>query len=186
MRRISPRTRVLGVELVDLSGSESTSIFFHKVGAALQLILHYDARRLRIVQRDLRGIVLIAGGGEFYHQGLKAYVMDVPNLQVRTISQLALAIVHEATHARLDRAGIKYSTRLRARIERVCCAAELAMAGKLPDAKDLIDRIHRKLVTPWWTGDAMRERRLNQLRAHGVPQWLIRLYERCFPVDDTA
>ena len=48
-----------------------------------------------------------------------------------TIERIASVIVHEATHARMERCGIGYAEDQRARIETVCFRRELAFAVRL-------------------------------------------------------
>ncbi|MGH7615421.1 MAG: hypothetical protein ACREMW_15430, partial [Gemmatimonadales bacterium] len=99
-----------------------------KVSGALDLIEKYDPRRLARMRRDLRGFALIGGGGEFYHHGINAYVMDLASMRARSIPDLAATMVHEATHARLMRAGIKPKKSNQERIERICTEAEASFA----------------------------------------------------------
>jgi hypothetical protein len=54
-----------------------------------------------------------------------------------TTEQVAGAIVHEATHARLHQRGIGYEQELRDRVEQVCMGRELAFAAKLPDGESI-------------------------------------------------
>lgn len=180
LRLISPRAVVEGIELVDLSTSNVTSLFYDRVGEALRLIARYAPRRLARIQRDLRRIALVAGGGEFYHSGLRAYVTDVASLRQKTAPEVATAIIHEGTHARLAHWGIGYEPAKRARIEQLCIRAELDFASRLPNSGELVRRIGGKLASPWWTDAALHRRRVQQLRSYRVPAWLVRIYERLF------
>jgi hypothetical protein len=47
-------------------------------------------------------------------------------------ANVAIAIVHEATHARVGQAGIPLYPDLRSRIERRCVREEIAFAQRLP------------------------------------------------------
>lgn len=180
LRLTAPRRRVSGVELVDLTASAAGPLFFERVTEALTLLQQRAPAVFAGVRRRLKRIALLAGGGEFYHGGLRAYVVDLPTLKRRSVPELALAIVHEATHARLERWGIGYEPSKRARIERTCVRAELALAEKLPDNQLIISRIGEKLSTSWWTEDSLHLRRIEQLRVHGAPAWMTRLYDRLF------
>ncbi len=84
-----------------------------------------------------------------------------------------MTLVHEATHARVYRAGIRYLPRNRRRIEQICVRAEIDFATQLPDATLLADEARHALETEWWEDVPKRERELGQLRILGVPAWLI-------------
>jgi len=180
LRLSAPRRRVDGLELVDLTASDAADYFFARVTDALALMRQQAPIAFGGIQRRLKRIALLAGGGEFYHRGLQAYVVDLPTLRKRSIPELALAIAHEAAHARIERFGIRYHPSRRARIEQICVRAERALAEKLPDNHVILARIAEKLSTQWWTEDSLHRRRLDQLSAHGTPAWLVRLYDRWF------
>jgi hypothetical protein len=176
----SPRTRVRGIQLIDLSVSDRTPLFFERVTEALELIAAVHPRRLARVQTYLKRIVLVAGGGEYFYRSMRAYVMDVPNLSVRSGLQVAMAIVHEATHARLNRMGIRYPSVWRGRIEAICVAAERDFAERVPGSGELVAQTLRKLSDPWWTDEALHERHVDLLRSYGWPPVLLRAYKRVF------
>ncbi|CDX49299.1 hypothetical protein LCM4577_21465 [Mesorhizobium sp. LCM 4577] len=106
-----------------------------KVSAALQLICDVDPIRHRQVVRDLSSIwitTVVAAAGRFMP------LTSICELDERflmrediSIEEVAGAIVHEATHARLFRRGIGYEEKLRDRVENTCMARELAFAAKL-------------------------------------------------------
>ena len=76
------------------------------------------------IRRDLKRIwvFLVPDGLAEYKHALGACVLDerfVTNPET-TIERIASVIVHEATHARMERCGIGYAEDQRARIEAVC------------------------------------------------------------------
>jgi hypothetical protein len=82
--------------------------------------------------------------GATQHRGEYDFELDMYVLQFQYVvspetspARLALTIVHEAMHARLARLSIAYSEQLRARVERICIAAEIDLAGKLPGGESL-------------------------------------------------
>ena len=85
-------------------------------------------------------------------------------MQAETTSPelIAAVIVHEATHARLERYGIGYEEKLRARIEAVCFRRELAFAAKLPNGEAVRqpaeDRLKAYASANFWTNAAFAER----------------------------
>jgi hypothetical protein len=100
-----------------------------------------------------------------------------------SVERIASAIVHEATHARLERYGIGYDEDRRARIEAICFRRELAFAARLPDSSGLQQVIAEYLdwypANPDYFRDAPAIERLTNgeiemLRHIGAPNWLIR------------
>ena len=62
--------------------------------------------------------------------------------------------------------------------------AELALARRLPDSALHVERVQR-LISNWasageaeWSNETMRSDELTDLRAFGVPRWLISLVSR--------
>jgi hypothetical protein len=152
--------------------------FFLKVEQALDIIRVADPRRWGRILKQLRRIVLVEAGGELYQSDLKAYLVDLPTLRHRSRLQVASAIVHEATHARLDSYGVSYSSPRRARIEAICVAEQIAFLERIPDTQRLVEQTRAALNTAWWSDEAMHQRRLRQLRAYGIPQALVSIIAR--------
>jgi hypothetical protein len=158
-----------------------------RIEQALHLVerhspLHY-ARILRNLERIW--IFLLSHGRAEYNEALGACVIDerlIADPETNT-EELASIIVHEATHARLDRCGIEYREELRVRIETVCLRRELDFAARLPDSLALQSRLVNMLD---WYGDnqdyfsdtRLLERdadgEMETLRYAGVPEWFIR------------
>ena len=86
-----------------------------------------------------------------------------------------MMIVHEATHARLWRAGYRYDEANRGRIERICVRAETTFASRIPDSAVAIARTEQLLESQWWTREEHQRRSLVELRTLGCPQWLVRI-----------
>jgi len=158
-----------------------------RIEQALRLVkqhspLHY-ARILGNLKRIW--IFLLSHGRAEYNEALSACVIDerlIADPETST-EEIASIIVHEATHARLDRCGIEYREGLRARIEAVCLRRELDFVTRLPDSLALQERLVNMLD---WYGDnqdyfsdARRlegdaDGDLETLRYAGVPEWFIR------------
>jgi hypothetical protein len=175
--RVSPRKTVMGIEVVDLSAGKETQEFFNRTDAALSLIAATDATRFRRVRRDLRRMILVPGGGQFYQPGLRAYAIDEATLHRSSTISMAVGIVHEATHARMWNRGIRYGHDARGRVEAACVRAEVAFAQRLPDSEALVRSIKARLDSPWWTEKDLKARRIAQLRT-GLPEWMVRIYQR--------
>jgi hypothetical protein len=157
-----------------------------RVEGALSLIKQHSSLDYARLIRELERIwvtVTVYGLGEYRHS-LKACLLDERYVadSATTIEQIASTIVHETTHARLERYGIGYKEKLRARIEAICFRRELAFAVRLPDGALLQQEIARYLewygANPDQFSDAhFRERHtaggIEVLRYLGTPDWLV-------------
>lgn len=99
-----------------------------------------------------------------------------------TVEKIATTIVHEATHARLERYGVEYKQELRTRIEAICFRRELAFAARLPNRVELHQEIAQCLewyhANPDQFSDAQfREHQMvgeiEALRYLRTPDWLV-------------
>src|SRR5262245_29085893 len=180
---ISTSRRVDGIWIGSYRGSQD----LERVEQALLLVKQHSPVHYSCIINNLERIwtsVLTHKGAEYNHS-LKACVFDVRFLADPKVSTklIASAIVHEATHARLERCGITYDEDRRVRIEAICLRRELALAARLPDSAELHQLISEHLdwcqANPDFFSDAQfDERRRNgeieMLRHLGVPDWLIR------------
>src|SRR5882757_1207548 len=118
-----------------------------RVESALLLIKQHSPLDYARIIRELERIwvsLSFHGLGEYKHS-LKACILDERYVadSATTVEQIASTIVHETTHARLERYGIGYKEELRARIEAICFRRELAFAARLPDSAELQQGIAR-------------------------------------------
>src|SRR5262249_29047807 len=157
-----------------------------RVESALALIRQHSPLDYARIMRELERIwvhLALYGVGEYRHS-LKACVLDERFVADRatTREQIASTIVHEATHARLERYGITYKEELRTRIEAICFRRELAFAVRLPDSAGLRQELAQRLewyqANPDQFSDAQfRAHRqageIEVLRYLGTPDWLI-------------
>jgi hypothetical protein len=159
-----------------------------RVEDALQLIKHHDSLHYSRVIHNLERIWvdLVFGSRACYDESLRACVLDerFVLLETTTLEKLASIIVHEATHARLERWGISYDEKERSRIEAVCLRRELHFIAKLPHSEPLREETARTLE--WCDSDhdyfsnvSFQQRHDQGLfetaRYVGVPDWLIRI-----------
>lgn len=177
---LSPRARHHGIDVFDLSiGADRTAQHFAQVKAALDLIATYQPLRLARITRDVQRIVVMQQPGPEFWPRLRACVVTPRGLSLNE-EEVALTIVHEATHARLHAAGIRYRPELRERVERLCVSQEVAFAQRLPEGSALLDGIRAQLERPWWSAQDLFERRLGQLEFAGAPRWLLRTLRALF------
>src|SRR5947199_978106 len=154
-----------------------------RVENALRLTETHDPRRYSRLIGDLARVWvrLLTGPVARFSHALRACELDTRFVLADSSSPdvIAATIVHEATHARLWRAGIGYREEVRARVEAVCTRRELAFAARLPDGARLRETLRASQFPPdFWTNWAFRERDLHgtieALRHLGTPDWLVK------------
>jgi hypothetical protein len=158
-----------------------------RVEHALLLVKQHSPLHYSRIIRDLERIwiFLLPDGLAEYRHSLRACMLDERFVadSATSVERIASAIVHEATHARLERYGITYDEDQRARIEAICFRRELALAVRLPDSARLQQDIAGYLdwypANPDYFRDAHAiERHTNgeieMLHHIGAPDWLIR------------
>jgi hypothetical protein len=158
-----------------------------RIQDALRLIkqqspLHYS----RVVQHLKRVWVhLVPHGNGCYYRSLDACMLDPRYVrsEATKLEEIASTIVHEATHARLERWGISYDEDKRIRIEAICRRRELEFLARLPDSETLREQIAR--TQEWYAGERnyfsdasfqqrILEGRIEHLRYLKVPARVIR------------
>jgi hypothetical protein len=156
--RFVPHRTTHGLRLAAFSHEEDGELLLDKVTEALDLIAVCDPRRFARIRRQVRAVFVVPAGGEIYDQGLGGYMATASLLRQRSAAHVALAIVHEATHARLWASGIRSTAANLDRIERLCIAQEIAFAQRLPDAEALTTFARGKFERPWWAPEEGRRR----------------------------
>lgn len=160
---VSARITIDDFDVYDAT-SGGSDVPLARIHDALDLIRTHSPRRYERIKREVRRVVIIGAGGSEYWPQVGGIALTRAELTSESPEEVAFAIVHEATHARLWKMGIPYARALRERIEHVCVRAEVAFAQTLPDADRWVAEIQRQLTTPWWTDDAIRERRSSAWR----------------------
>lgn len=176
--RFLPTSSDYPIELAAFSARGDPQHLFERIGDALTLIQLHDPRRLARMQRYVKRLALVQSGGEIYDHDLQTYIVDAPLLERRQSIEIAMAIVHEATHARLRHCGIQTTEANQARIEALCVKEEIAFATRVPHSSRYIAHARQKVLTPWWgkkEGDRRTENQLSSLR---IPEWIIRIRHR--------
>jgi hypothetical protein len=160
-----------------------------RVEEALRLIKCHDMLDYSRVTRDLDRIWvdLIPNARAQYESSLNACVIDERYVleETTSIAKIASSLVHEATHARLDRWGVAYIEDRRARIEAICRRRELNFLTKLPDSGNLREEVGRSLDwlatnRDYFSDTSFRERgedgMVETLRYVKTPDWFVRLF----------
>ncbi|WP_271541298.1 hypothetical protein [Bradyrhizobium sp. CCBAU 45321] len=162
-----------------------------RVEAALRLIERFAPLHYQRVKKSLSRIwvQLVPYGAACYQHSLNACLLDsrVVASETTTIEWVASAIVHEATHARLERWGIRYDEAARPRIERICVRRERDFARHLVGVDALQEEIAQILdlcgdESTHFTDQNMRqsmdEGAVEALRHLRTPEWAIALLFR--------
>ncbi len=183
--RLSKGRRVDGL-WIGVTGQRETDRILARVEQALALIACYDTLRYCQLLRELDRIwvVLLPGAVGDYRAAIRTCRLDPRFVlaDASTLEQIAAVIVHEATHARLDRLGVTYTEQQRPRIEAICVRREIAFADKLPRGQHVRALEERRLAmygnSNLWTDVDIRARLIKgnreNLRHVGCPEWLIR------------
>lgn len=167
----------------DITDSEHRRLLLERVTAALDQIYRLDQRRIGRLVRDGVPIVIVAlQGRHFFSEVVDAICLDrrILSREASNTSTIACAIVHESTHARMAHAGLFYSKRYAARMERRCIEEEIAYLGRSPYIKP--DEFaawaasrRKALDHPWWTRRGRLEAYAKFLETEGAPAWIPRL-----------
>ena len=180
---VARKTRHHGVTVgLFLLGDQSPLLLLERVTNALDLIAEVDPRRYRRLQHDDVRLLVEDGPMCQYLSMTNTCVLSLDAVQNRPREQLALAIIHEAAHARLYRAGVGFERKHQARQERCCVLEQIDFLRRLgalgyrgTDA--WIQYFQNALSRPWWGREAIHKRVLHYLRRSDFSPRLIRLYD---------
>src|SRR5262245_47208244 len=179
--RFSDRRQIHGLQVAVLEKDpKSVEAVFGKIGEALGLVRHHDARAFNELVSHTRGVFVFGTTGgdaaEWWRdEGL--VVMQPEYASDANASPLALAVilVHEATHAWLERRGFEYAVDRRARLERICDRRALRLARRLPDAEYLVSWLQQEQRPREHLADeAFHQRAVAELLRLGAPLWFVR------------
>lgn len=184
LRLVSSISQMIDGLMIDVWRGEPKLL--SRIEDALRLIKQHDLLHYSRVVKNLDRIWvhLLPNAAAHYDRSLNACVFDerFVLLESTTLERIASTIVHEATHARLERWGVEYDEKKRARIEAICLRRELNFVTGLPDGEPLRDEI--KSTLEWCAGDhdffsdenfqqRDEQGQFETLRYLGTPDWLI-------------
>jgi hypothetical protein len=109
-----------------------------RVIQSLELLKYYDVYQFAQLRRLISTIVVEAElpARAVYLPGTSTCAL-ASSLLRETAASIAAALVHEATHARIDRFGVRqFGSRLQ-RIEQICIQHEIEFVRHFPMTKDL-------------------------------------------------
>jgi hypothetical protein len=161
---------------------------FQRLDTALGLIERYQPSHFRRMHRDFARIQVrrFPCRGAFFPETRTCLVelTFVVNPEF-TPTQVAATILHEAMHARLDNAGVKYESTSAAKHERFCRRAEVEFGMLAPNGEPVVERALASLasaddevapVIDW----EIAGRRVDaaDLEALSAPEWMKRAIAR--------
>lgn len=142
VRIIFDCTKINGISIsYCLSGDSSPRSM--KIGEALSIIENYDGRRWLRVRAHIKRVLVADSSVASFQAILGACVIPATMVDDQDPAALAAVVVHEATHALLNRHGVTSDSRDAVRrIELVCHREELRFVQRLPD----VDQIETDLL----------------------------------------
>ena len=172
---MSTKRRLVDFEV--FMAPENEDELFSRLAAAIDLIERYDPRLRQEIATNLRRVLITSASGAHYLRRLKACRLGAQTVLRASNLSLAMTIVHEATHARLERELSSYSPENRERVERACVEAEIAFAERVPGSESEIANVRELLATRWWEPATVRNDTLKEIERLGIPHWIRRLLE---------
>jgi hypothetical protein len=156
-----------------------------KVEAALDLVLHHDQRAIQVLRMHTDGIFVFGthgGGYAEWGRGDKLVFFKPEYVSAPATSALHLAatLVHEATHAWLEKMGFQYSLEHRSRIEAICIKRSLRCAKYADAGNELISELEQQLTCnpEYYSNAAFRERAVTEVERLGIPRRYVIAGER--------
>lgn len=174
--RLANRSDALGLMLVDLTVDQKAGYLFETVEAALLRIRDVDPVRYKRISRDVSRVAVIqspGSAGEFWRE-YDAIALEMEHLRQARLDAICMTIVHEATHARIYRWGVR-KTIAPARVEHACVKQEIVFAKRIPGNEMLVNGALMKLETKWWLDTSSSQRYAQRLATAGAPPWLRKL-----------
>jgi hypothetical protein len=130
---------VADLQLGAIQDGTASSAVFAKLEGALRVIAQADPRRFRRLRFDVDAIVVTdllakADAKGLYMPGSRTCYLDHAWVESRSDADVALMIVHESAHARLDRLWPTKWHPVVERIEHRCLREELSFASRLSES----------------------------------------------------
>lgn len=169
---LSRRRRVDGIEICVAAAAPEACQVFDRVAEALGVITQYDPSLIEELRHTASRLLFTEAPGGHYIAGISTCRIGIGFAKRSPALNLAMMIVHEATHARLARNGMCYVGEQREVIERLCVGAEISFAERVPDSEEAIAKARALLETRWWDASAHAESTVNELAERGVPRWI--------------
>ena len=141
------------IDVVNTRADVSTERVFRRAEAILALLRAVQPWRYAHLRRDLRGILVERFPCRAaYLRETRTCLLELTFMANESFSdaQVAASLVHEGTHARLDRLSERYGItgfeQAPARHERICRRAELSFGLAVPDGGPVVARALESLA----------------------------------------
>ena len=176
--------RGLPVTLINTRPDIDSEQVFSRLDASLGLIEQYQPSHFRRMRRDFSRIQVRrfpCRGAYFPETRICLVELTFVVNPEFTPTQVAATILHEAMHARLDNAGVRYDSLAAAKHERFCRRAEVEFGMVAPDGEPVVERALASLasadneVAPVIDWEIAGRRVANaDLEALSAPDWMKR------------
>jgi hypothetical protein len=142
--------RGLPVTLINSRPDIDSEHVFARLDSALALIEQYQPSHFRRMRRDFSRLQVRrfpCRGAYFPETRICLVELTFVVNPEFTPTQIAATILHEAMHARLDNAGVKYEATAAAKHERFCRRAEVEFGMVAPDGGPVVERALASLAS---------------------------------------
>ena len=127
--RVSSRAFLDGFPVLHYPPAENEALVTEKVNKALTLISSVDSRRYRRLRSDIHQILIGATTRSAQYWTItQTCALSRHEVLTRSVATIALMLVHEGAHARLNTAGLYPWPSVRARLEKRCFSEERSFA----------------------------------------------------------
>lgn len=178
LRRVLPSSALSGIPVIFMDPSASREPILDRLSGALAILRERDGRRYRQIRRSVRHVLIWPGHYTAFDRWggiLLSTERVIDSIDAENVAMF----VHESTHLRIARHGIRYDRAHRERIERRCVEEEIDSLMTC----DLItqeqgDHIRGLLSAPWWTDEAQSRDAEQLVHRAGLPRWTAALLRR--------
>lgn len=158
------RHMVRGIPVVISDPQANIRAVLERLLSVTGTIADVDPRRWKKVLSNVRHIIVWPGDYTAFDRWGGVH-LSTRYLMGASAGLVAGGLVHEGTHLRIARSGIRYQPEARARIEALCVKEQAAFLAQLPgDGPRWAEDALRDLEDPWWT-EAARGERIDRVSA---------------------
>ena len=162
-------------------GKEPAQPALDALESGFELLAHFNPQALRRVEKACARYVLFDRGQPEYWTLPRVIFLGKEELTSWNNGAIALTLIHEATHARLEAWGLTPARFGHDRIEKACIRRERAVAATFPNSEQWIDWVDAKAATRWWARGKSAKRIEDEFAGAGASRprrWLVRWIAR--------
>jgi hypothetical protein len=147
-----------------------------KIEEALKMLALFSPAYYKTARDRMRGIVIVSLRPDCSDARWCGYsklcLMDIDYVSGSSPVDIALTIVHESTHARLEARGIGYSPETRARVEKICTKTMLLALSHFPASPEKtasLKKCEEIMTTPpsFWSDENLMWQKMESRRRGG-------------------